>query len=102
VKIGGTEERFRLGEKIATKWHQIGTRLGLEKDFLESLEELHGADKRLDKVLGKWFDNADDLPHKDEYPLTWKGLKTLLEDVEKGEVAKQYFNFLRRAEQANK
>lgn len=90
-----TGERFKLWEMIVAKWFDIGTKLGLENDLLESIQEDPGrGESKLRRVLGKWFDNAGNLPHNDEYPLTWKGLRTLLEDIDKEEVARKFFAFL--------
>ena len=89
-------ERYKLWEKIVSKWYKIGRALGIANDLLESIR-VDGSDteSKLISVLAKWFDNAGNLPHSDEYPLTWRGLKTLLEDIENGEVAKEFFEFLR-------
>lgn len=96
VKNKHTGERYRLWEKIVAEWYNIGTKLGIENSLLEAIKvEPGNAESKLRNVLGKWFDNAGNLPHSDEYPLSWKGLKTLLEDIDKEEVAKEFFEFLR-------
>ena len=88
-------EKFRLSDKIMTKWETIGSRLGIEGDTLEAINSDHGrSESKLRKVFGIWMDNAGGLPNHQEYPLTWKGLKTLLEDIDKVEVANEYFKFL--------
>ena len=45
-------------------------------------------------VFKLWMENAVGLAHHTRYPLSWQGLNTLLEDIGKREVAKQYFEFL--------
>ena len=96
MKNKSTGERYKLWEKIVSKWPDIGNRLGIANDLLESIQVEPGrAESKLRSVLAMWFDNAGYLPHSDEYPLTWRGLKTLLEDIEKEEVAKEFFEFLR-------
>ena len=98
MKNRKTGERYRLSDKISSKWRMIGTLLGIEDDLLDSIDMDHGYnDKKLRRVLGKWFENAGQMNNRDEYPLTWKGLKILLEDIEKAEIAKEYFDFLKRA-----
>ena len=46
------------------------------------------------RVFKHWLENAAGLPHHARYPLSWQGLNTLLEDIGKMEVAKQYFELL--------
>ena len=43
------------------------------------------------RVFKLWVDS---LPHHARYPLSWQGLNTLLEDMGKMEVAKQYLETL--------
>ena len=88
-------DKFRLSEKIMTKWETIGSRLAIAEDTLEAINSDHGrSESKLRKVFSIWMDNAGGLPNSQVYPLSWKGLKTLLEDIDKVEVAKEYFKFL--------
>lgn len=77
-------------------WNNIGERLGIEQDVLQSfLEDSQGKnDRALSKVFNKWLSNAGGLPNNNEYPLSWQGLYNLLDDIGKIEVAKEYFAFL--------
>ena len=98
MKNKSTGEKYKLWEKIVSRWYDIGTLLRIENDILESIQVEPGrAESKLRSVLMKWFSSAANLPHRDEYPLTWRGLKTLLEDIEQEEfkVADEFFEFLR-------
>ena len=87
--------RFRLSDKILAKWDIIGETLGLDHDTIEAInDDERRAEKKLRRVLSKWFDNAGALPNHQDYPLTWDGLRTLLVDIQKKEVAEQFFEFL--------
>jgi hypothetical protein len=90
-----TQKRFNLANHVSASWMEIGLRLGIERNLLSSIQDDRPDNfKRLSKVFGIWLENATGLPHHADYPLSWQGLHTLLEDVEKTEVAKQYFEFL--------
>ena len=87
--------KFNLEDRIAGNWKTIGLTLGIgyyKLDNIESENDKHV--ERLRKVLNVWLEDAGQLPHKGEYPLSWSGLNTLLEDSGKMEIAKQYFEFL--------
>ena len=87
--------RFNLADRIIASWRTIGLRLGLQLDVLDSIESNRVDNaKRLLRVFGQWLENASQLPHHHDYPLSWQGLNTLLEDIGKLEVARQYFEFL--------
>ena len=89
------DKKFKLWKMILTEWRAIGNRLGIENGVLDSIaQDTSQTEAKLRKVLAKWFENAGALPNSDEYPLTFRGLHTLLEDIDKAEVAKQYFEFL--------
>lgn len=82
-------------DKIATNWKKIGFRLGMEYDQLKSLEEERRTNfDRLAEVFDYWRKNASQLPHHEDYPHSWQGLRTLLNDIDVAEIANQYFDFL--------
>ena len=86
----GVERELRIYSKIAHKWRQIATQLGLERGEIESVD----ADNRtryrcITVVMGRWLENADDLPNAERYPKSWQGLLSLLEDAELRDVAEE-------------
>ena len=88
VDENGVKRELRIYSKIAHKWRHIATRLGFELGEIESID----ADYRtsyccITIVLGRWFENAVNLPNGSRYPKSWQGLINLLEDTELGEVA---------------
>ena len=93
-----TNQRFKLGERIAYNWNRIGTTLGLRPEALAAIGRdnirHHSDEDWLMEVLRPWFQNASQLPHHRFYPLTWKGLFNLLKDSDHEEDAKQFFMFL--------
>ena len=73
------------------KWDIIAERLGLDSGkFKQSHPNNH---ERVRKVFREWFDNANQLPNSDKYPLKWSGLIRLLKDSGLGQLAED----LRRA-----
>lgn len=95
LKNRKTGEKFRLTTKIGTIWSNIGLRLGIESDFLDSImDEERTNERRLRRVLQTWLSNAGQLPNHEDYPLSWQGLRNILDDCEKEEIAKEYFEFL--------
>ena len=84
----GVKRELRIYSKIAHKWRQIATRLGFELGEIESVEaDNHTNYRCITAVLGRWFENAVNLPNGSRYPKSWQGLINLLEDTELGEVA---------------
>lgn len=95
VKNKKTKEKYELTSKIGSVWGNIGLRLGIEPDILDCIiDEERTNDRRLNRVLQKWLSNAGGLPNHEEYPLSWEGLRNILEDCDKHEIAKEYFEFL--------
>ena len=88
-------ERFRLTSKIESVWKDIGTRLGIEDDKLDSFqEEKKNNANALRKVFMIWMHDAGRLPNVSSYPLSWQGLYNLLNDVGKSTDADAFFKFL--------
>ena len=84
----GVERELRIYSKIAHKWRQIATRLGFELGEIESIDaDYRTSYSRITAVLGRWFENANNLPNGSRYPKSWQGLINLLKDAELGEVA---------------
>ena len=87
----GVKRELRIYSKIAHKWRQIATRLGFEPGEIDSVRKNYPFDdhERVTTVLGRWFENAVNLPNGSRYPKSWQGLINLLEDTELGEVARE-------------
>ena len=82
----GNVHRFYLINKTAAEWRNFGIRFG-QKDELKGWEdEFHRNAKRCwREVMSRWLDNAG----TGEYPATWGGVLSVLEDVELWEVARE-------------
>ena len=88
---------FDLANAAASSWKKIGRNLGIgKKDMKTAKREFQGAE-RIKWVLGKWFNQPDDLANKDSYPLSWEGLRKLLVDSGFQSTADQYLTFLDNA-----
>jgi hypothetical protein len=86
----GAKKKLKIYSKTAHKWRQIATLLGFEPGEIESLENNHRNDSCcITAVLGRWFEDAKNLPNAGRYPKSWQGLINLLEDAELGEVAEE-------------
>lgn len=86
--------KFKLISKISGKWRDFGEMLGMEDGDLNNIsKEEHDIDEKFGRVFEEWKNNAD-LPHSQEYPCTWKGFRSLLEDVGLSQVSNDYFVFL--------
>lgn len=83
----GCQHRFRLVNKVSSKWRRFGYRFGREENEIEALEDqCRGkASQCWCKVMGQWLEDGG----TDDYPATWRGVVTLLEDVEFYEVARK-------------
>ncbi len=69
------------------KWKGFGLRLGMTLNDLEALEREHRGNAKdiWNKVMDHWL--AGGSGH--DYPASWEGLYTLLNDLELSEVAKR-------------
>ena len=83
----GHQLNFRLINVISSRWREFGYLFGREENELENLrEECFGkANRCWCKVMNQWLEN-DGTP---EYPPTWRGLLTVLVDLEYSEVARE-------------
>ena len=81
----GETERLRIKQKICNRWKYIGDLLEIPEAVLESWNTKHKEDslKCIDSVMSHWLQHPTD-----DYPVSWEGLKKLLQDVELSEVAK--------------
>ena len=84
------KRELRIYSKIVHKWRQIATQLGFELGEIESIDaDYRTSYCRITVVLGRWFENAKNIPNAGRYPKSWQGLINLLEDAELGEVAEE-------------
>ena len=77
-------------QKTAYQWRTLATLLGVEPTVIESIAN-PGSGKTpeqcLSDVFNKYWSSDGSAGTREEYPRTWRGLYTLLEDAELGEVA---------------
>ena len=86
----GVKRELRIYSKVAHKWRQLATRLGLELGEIKSINnDYRTRYSRITAVFEQWFENAKNLPNASRYPRSWQGLINLLEDAELGEVAEE-------------
>ena len=85
----GVTRELKIYSKIAHRWNQIATRLGFELGEIDSIRRNYPFDDRdrVTAVLGRWLDDARNLPNASSYPKSWQGLLKLLQDAELSEVA---------------
>ena len=88
----GTGERKNVSvyKKVAWRWSNVATNLGLEPGEIESIRRNHFSDdERVTDVFGRWFDDAKNLPNSKKYPKKWSGLIRLLNDSELGQLSEE-------------
>ncbi len=81
----GQQKTLRLRDEMSPKWHDAGALLGLTTANLECISAKHRehCEECLKDVLQEWFRN--DSP---DYPATWGGLLSLLDDLKLHALAK--------------
>ena len=87
----GVKHELRIYSDISHKWREIAELLGFHPGQIESLQDEYRRNgDRVRHVLGRWFEDAVNLPHHDpnKYPLSWDGLLSILHDAQLGEVKK--------------
>ena len=93
--IESKNKKFQLTSKLETVWRDIGSRLGIEQDQLDSIRDRRKKNSvALRTVFKMWFDNAGSLPNATLYPLSWQGLYNLLWNVGRSTDADTYFELL--------
>ena len=78
--VGGQVKRLKLVDTILNDWEEVGKILGIPQPKLAAwwTQTSHDPKRCCDNVMAHWLQNPPD-----EYPLTWRGLIDLLEDVDK-------------------
>ncbi len=84
-KDGEKVKIFRLVDEVSTKWQLFGTLIGLSANKLQvwEKENTNNITMCCNKVMEHWLLVGGSR----DYPTTWEGLYTLLEDAELSEVA---------------
>ena len=87
VDSNGREQKFYLHQKVSSKWRDFGHCFDLEENELDAIEEecFRRCDRCWYKVMDQWLNGGGTA----EYPITWKGVIKVLEDVRCDTVAKQ-------------
>ena len=93
---------FNLSSELSLIWDTVGLQLEIKKSILQKFEAT-GKSKaeKMNMVWTEWL-NTDYFPkislfgtfEKEKYPPTWEGLRSLLTDLGKGELAREYFEFI--------
>ena len=85
----------------AQHWKSIANKLGIDRERIIDIQRqgvgYSEIEYRIVEVFGIWLSNAVNLPYAHKYPKTWKGLITLLNDSNCGELAlklKEHCNLL--------
>ena len=75
----------------------MGLLLGIEDNVLDNIMDEEQQNKYcLRKVILMWCQDAQGLPNHEKYPLSWEGFRSLLEDCNKSDAAREYFEFLEK------
>ena len=90
----GNIHRFYLINKAAAKWRDFGIRFGQENELEGWEDDFRGKVRRCwCTVMSKWLDNDG----TGEYPATWGGVVSVLEDVKLWKVARELERVLKSA-----
>ena len=84
----GHSKSLKIMEHISTRWRKAGILLDQSEGLLERFKRKAHEDtfECCQYVLGHWI-AEETVSH--EYPVTWKGLHRLLDDLELAEIASQ-------------
>ena len=86
----GETKNVSVYKKVAWRWSNVATNLGLEPGEIESIRRNHFSDDaRVTDVFGRWFDDAKNLPNNKKYPKKWSGLIRLLNDSDLGQLSEE-------------
>lgn len=79
--------KFRLVDKVGSKWEDFGLIMNLEHDQLTQWKEKFHCDsaKCWCAVMEHWISSGG---QESDYPVTWEGLQEMLVDVQYDTVAK--------------
>ncbi len=87
----GHEQTFRLVDRVSSKWMEFGRLLGLHANQLDGwkMESLGTVATCWNKVMAFWLEEGGGGGGAQDYPATWEGLYSLLEDLNLREIAKE-------------
>lgn len=79
VDARGHVKSYRLVDKVSTQWRKIGQANGLSTNQLTAWESQYRGNVRMcwTRVMEQWLKGDND-----DYPATWKGLYSILNDIE--------------------
>ena len=82
----GQKKELRIKNSICYKWKEIGSLLEIESSSIIAWDMMYNRNvfECIDLVLNHWFEHEPD-----DYPVSWDGLKKILDDVELYQVAKE-------------
>ena len=83
-----------MTEEVGIHWNKIAATLGIKKPRVDAIRKFENDTNRADGVFQEWCQNASGLPRHTMYPLSWNGLKEILDDSEVAEIGKQFFEIL--------
>ena len=71
---------------MCNKWKEVGCLLEIPLPVLDAWGTTHRDNplECINPVISHWLENSNELEY---YPVTWEGLKTLLDDVELSQVS---------------
>ena len=85
---------FNLTHELSSIWEAVGERLKVKQDLLDEFRiSDESDDERLNKIWIMWTNHQ--LP-KETYVPSWIGLRTLLCDLGRSPLAKEYFDFMHK------
>ena len=87
----GLEYTFRLVDRVSAEWMDFGMLLDIDLDTLDGWEVQYQANTRVcwERVMDSWLENCSS-----DYPVTWEGLCTLLQDAGLADVSQELIRAL--------
>ena len=81
-------QTFRLVDRVSASWRRFGLILGLTGNQLDVLADQYRGDSNMcwAKVMECWLSGSC---KRDDYPVTWEGVYTLLNDAEYSVIAEE-------------
>ena len=81
----GCSKSFRLVHQVSSRWKTFCTYLRISSNDIQAIkmEEANVVAECWKRVMERWLEGCSEM-----YPPTWKGLYTLLDDMELVEISK--------------
>ena len=82
----GQTQTFRLVDRVSASWRRFGTILRLAENQLEKWEDQYRGDANMcwARVMEEWLNQCSE-----DYPASWEGLYTLMDDAEFSQVTEE-------------